>query len=253
MQKKVVFFDSGIGGLSTLATCLSLLPTLNYVYIADNKNAPYGKLTAKQVIKCCLNSLKGYLNSENVGAIVIACNTATACAIQVLRNKTNIPIIGIEPAIESVAKLGINKAILLATPLTISQPKFANLMKTYKNKIILCPQPNLATLIENYYQSKTQNNLNKIINEIKPAFINNPNATLAILGCTHYSLISKLIEETFNVKTIDQNLNVANELAKISKLNNLANPTKSFPQFITTAPTKINYSNVLSSQLKTAN
>lgn len=248
MIKKIVFFDSGIGGLSTLACCLSINPTLKYTYIADNKNAPYGKLSQNKVCKLTLTTLEPFISSKETSAIVLACNTATTCSIEKLREKALIPIIGIEPAIIPAVKFTKHKILVLATPATVMQPKFERLCNPYLAQLIISPQQNLATLIEKYYENKCNETLTNLTNELLKIKNSNQKVDAVVLGCTHYSLISKLISEIFGVKVFDGNLGVANELYRI--INPRENVSaKSFPQIITTKPTKTNYSKILTEQL----
>jgi len=250
MSKKIVFFDSGIGGLSTLAACLNLCPTLQYIYVADNKNAPYGKLSAKQIMRFTEATLKPYLTNPEVAAIVLACNTATNCAIERLRSLTSTKIIGTEPAIIPALKSTAGKILVLATPATIAQPKFKSLISNKQSQLIISPQPNLASLIEQYFESKSADIKNKIISELKKSAQSKENFCSIVLGCTHYSLIADIISEVFKVKTFDGNLGVANELARFISAANLTPLAKSFPQILTTKKAKMNYATILSEQLK---
>lgn len=245
MNKKVVFFDSGIGGLSTLAVTLSLCPTLSYIYVADNKHAPYGKLPARTVTKYVCATLKPYLNRDDVGAIVLACNTATNCAIEKLRTMTNKPIIGTEPAVVPASKMG--KVLVFATPTTVMQPKFEALCGEAAAPLAICPCPTLATDIERFFEAENPRALTDIILSIKRASSGVSGAACVCLGCTHYSIIKGVFARIFGVPVVDGNLGVANQLLRIIGSDpEFASSVKSFPQIITTAQSKINYQKVLS-------
>ena len=95
-------FDSGIGGTSVWKEIHQLLPNENTIYIADTKNAPYGTKTPDEIIDLSIKNTEFLLN-QNAKLIVIACNTATLNSIKVLREKFNVPFIGLEPAIKPAA------------------------------------------------------------------------------------------------------------------------------------------------------
>lgn len=252
MNKKVLFFDSGIGGLTTLATTLKLCPTLHYLYVADTKHAPYGRLTNKQVIKYTKLSIQPYVNSGDIGAIVLACNTATNCAIEELRKAfPTIPIIGTEPAVlPAVNSVKHGTILVLATPTTIMQPKFELITSNYKDQLIICPMPNLATEIEEYISSGSTKAKENIIHSLQVLHNNHPNISGIVLGCTHYSIIKDKCQNIFKVPCFDGNLGVANQLLRtIENKPEFQKPSKTFPMLITTSVTKTNYNKVLSKLL----
>ena len=97
--------DSGVGGISVLKHIHALLPHENLIYVADSKYAPYGSKTPAEITERCF-AIADFLISKNVKALVVACNTATAAAIDAMREKyshsINIPIIGMEPAVKQM-------------------------------------------------------------------------------------------------------------------------------------------------------
>mgnify|MGYP003650847919 CR=1 FL=1 len=113
-------FDSGVGGTSIWKEIITLLPNENTIYLADVKNAPYGEKSAEEIQKLSIKNTE-LLISLGCKIIVVACNTATTNAINLLRETYDIPFIGIEPAIKPAALLSSNKAIgILATKGTLS-------------------------------------------------------------------------------------------------------------------------------------
>lgn len=246
MTKKVLFFDSGIGGLSTLAQALKICPTLSYVFVADNKHAPFGKLSQKRVLCHTQHCLKSQINSGEIGAVVLACNTATNCALDDLKTEFNLPLIGVEPAIkQAVDATPVGKILVLATPTTMAQTRFKTLSAPFKTRLILSPQPTLATLIEDYFETPTKAKQTAIISLLK-SLKNTFMPSAVVLGCTHYSLIKPLFEKIFNTQCFDSNLAIANELLKIIGSNSeFFSTAKSYPLLLTTAPTKTNYTKIL--------
>ena len=101
-EKSIGVFDSGIGGVTVLKEIIKILPNENYIYFSDSKNNPYGDKKKEEIINRCDELLK-FMLENNCKAIVIACNTASSIAANILRKKyNNIPIIAIEPAYKMV-------------------------------------------------------------------------------------------------------------------------------------------------------
>lgn len=218
MQKSIGILDSGIGGVTVLKEIIKVLPNENYVYYSDSIHNPYGEKTQDEVLDYVDNIIK-FLITRNCKAIVIACNTATALTIDVMRKKyQNLIIIGIEPAYKMIYdnhKMG--KTLVMATPATIKSDRFLNLYHTYDNKnTILKACPNLAFLIEN-------GNINKVKEYLRDN-LKFDNIESVVLGCTHYPLIRKEISEVLgNVLFYDGSKGVANRLLFLLKENNLLN------------------------------
>ena len=96
-NKYILVYDSGIGGLTTLASIMLKNKNQNYIYYADTKNCPYGNKCNTQLQNIIINNIKRLTSEYNITHIVLACNTATTVAISKLRTLFNIPIIGTEP------------------------------------------------------------------------------------------------------------------------------------------------------------
>ena len=130
MQKKLPLgiFDSGFGGLSVAKSIHKLLPQEDLIYIADSAFTPYGDMKESDIIKRALLISDFLVNQKNSKAIVIACNTATAFAVNILRDRFNIPIIGMEPAVKHALEVTLNKMVgVLATSGTSKSAKFSAL------------------------------------------------------------------------------------------------------------------------------
>lgn len=212
--------DSGYGGISTLSSIIALLPNEDYIYVADKSSCPYGSkdrdFINNRMLQICL-----MLKELGVRAVVVACNTATNASIKFLRKSFNdLIIVGVEPAIKpAYNELTYGKILVLLTPLTAKQEKFLQLISNLdKNKIILAPQPRLATLIEeninNLYKIKSQ------VEDILLPYVDN-NIESIVLGCTHYCLIKDQIQSIFNAKIYDGNAGVAARLYHLLNQNKL--------------------------------
>ncbi len=199
-QSPIGVFDSGLGGLSVLTELNKLMPYENYLYLGDSANAPYGSKSSTEIEELVLiNAAK--LMKENCKCLVIACNTATAAAILKLRQLyTNIPIIGIEPAIKPAAEYAKGGNILvLATSATLSESKFKNLLSkhTQQAQIHTLAAVGLVEYIENGdFDSPILEDF--LVNLLTPFLENKPQAI--VLGCTHYPFVKPLLTKLFGPK-----------------------------------------------------
>jgi glutamate racemase len=119
------FFDSGIGGLTVLAESLRRLPAQDYVYMADTLHVPYGPKSQEEVRDYVLAAIETMME-EGIEALVIACNTATSIAVNELRERYDIPIVGMEPAVKPAVEMNRatgKRVLVFATQLTLSMPK----------------------------------------------------------------------------------------------------------------------------------
>lgn len=222
-------FDSGIGGITVWQEIVSQLPYENTLYLADNKNAPYGIKTAEEVFNYSVKNTE-YLLSKGVKLIVIACNTATTNAISKLRNKyRNINFIGVEPAIKPAALKSITKQIaVLATSSTLQSQEFIDALKKpyMKNiEVIKIAGTGLVQLIEEnkIYTTEMTSLLRLYTNEMKQAEIDQ-----LVLGCTHYPYLKEQLRKFLpkTVKIIDSGEAVAKQTKYILESKNILNDQK---------------------------
>src|SRR5262245_198137 len=144
-------FDSGVGGLSVLRALHARLPSAQFVYVADSAYAPYGERAAGDVIERS-QRLTAHLAQQGARMIVVACNTATALAIDSLRaDWPDIPFIGVEPGIKPAASTTRNRCIgVMATPATLASERLKSLVERHAGAatVHLQPCPGLAAAIE---------------------------------------------------------------------------------------------------------
>lgn len=191
-NEAIGIFDSGIGGVTVLKEILKELPYEKYIYYSDSVNNPYGDKSQEEIQKICCNIVEYFLK-RNCKAIVIACNTASAKAVEFLREKfKEIPIIAIEPAYKMVYDYAFNKdTLVMATKRTIESNKFNNLLKNYNNnKTYLLPCIGLADAIEEADKEKIQEFMKKELAKYAGKVQN------VVIGCTHYALIKEEIKNT---------------------------------------------------------
>ena len=147
---KIGMFDSGMGGLTLLNKAVKELPNEDYVFYADINNLPYGTKSAEEIKGFADTALK-FMVSRGCKAVVVACNTATSVAIESLRSKYALPILGIEPAVKpAVTHVGHKRVLVMATPVTVSQAKLHLLISSLdaEDDVDLLPMPELVRFAE---------------------------------------------------------------------------------------------------------
>ena len=208
-------FDSGIGGTSIWKEIHHLLPNESTIYLADSKNAPYGQKSKDEIIQLSFKNTE-FLLDQNCKLIVVACNTATTNAIKELRDKYDVPFIGIEPAIKPAATNSKTQKIgILATKGTLNSELFyKNVEKFQDIKIIEQIGYNLVTLIENGEMNSPE--MNDLLQEYLTPMIEQ-NIDYLVLGCTHYPYLIPQIEKIIpkNIKIIDSGEAVARQTKSI--------------------------------------
>jgi glutamate racemase len=220
----IAFFDSGIGGLTVLKTALNLLPDECYIYYADTKNLPYGIKPREEIKKYIFDSIE-FLSKKNIKILVLACNTATAVALEDLKKMYDFPIIGMEPAIKSAIRKNKDKRILvLATTLTLKEQKLNSLIKSCSSNNRVEKQA-LDELV--LFAERFEFNSSKVVRYIRSQFntINLDEYGTIILGCTHFIYFKPIFRKIMpiTIDIIDGNEDtvkkMVSELTKNSLLN----------------------------------
>lgn len=224
-------FDSGVGGISVLKHIHTLLPHEDLLYVADSKYAPYGGRTPKEITARCFE-IADYLISKNAKALVVACNTATAAAIEAMRAKYNLPIIGMEPAVKPAAAATKNGIIgVLATVGTLKSAQFAALLESYGRNVEVVTQACVG-LVECVERGElNHHNTFELIQQYCQPLLNQ-GANTIVLGCTHYPFVRPLIEQITgpDVTLIDTGAAVAKHLQKrLLAMDLLTQPKQSEP------------------------
>lgn len=209
-------FDSGMGGISVLRELKKLMPYEDYIYYGDSINIPYGKKTREELNNICIG-IGDYFMEKKVKAIVIACNTATSAAVNELRSRYSIPIIGIEPALKpAIENYTGGKIAVLATEVTLREEKFKRLMEQFVHQadIIKIPAPKLVTVVENGILEgvEAEETIKELFEGIEITEISS-----IVLGCTHYPFLRNTIKKVLgeNITLIDGGLGTALHLKDI--------------------------------------
>ena len=201
----IAVFDSGVGGISVLRHLLRYLPGERFLYFGDSANAPYGSRSTEEVRQLTLAAAEKLTSEYPVKALVIACNTATAAAVQQVRQQyPDLIVIGIEPALKVAAdhfpggRIGV-----MATEVTLREEKFDTLVHRFEKECTIAkiPAPGLVQKIES---GKTDcEETESLLREILADHIGKLDAL--VLGCTHYPFAAKVISRILgtDVKLLD--------------------------------------------------
>ncbi|MHA6894810.1 glutamate racemase [Ralstonia pseudosolanacearum] len=236
-QAPVGVFDSGLGGLSVLRAIRAELPAESLLYLADSRHAPYGEkppeFIARRTLRVC-----EWLVGQGCKALVIACNTATAQAVHLLREQLAVPVIGVEPGLKPAVATSRSRVVgVLATESTLRSDKFARLLSTVSGDCrVLCqPGYGLVPLIE---RGDTHS---PAVLELLRAYLLpmlEAGADTLVLGCTHYPFLQDAIREIAGdrLTLIDTGHAVARHLGRTLAAAHLqATGAAASPRFLSTA------------------
>ena len=189
----IAVFDSGVGGISVLRYLCKLMPKERYVYFGDSANAPYGSRPTEEVRALTLAAAKHLLDNYPVKALVVACNTATAAAIQILREAhPDLIVIGIEPALKLAAdKFPGGHIGVMATKVTLREGKFEDLLRRHGHDCTVdrIPAPGLVELIESGRGDGPETE--EFMHNLLDGYVGKLDAL--VLGCTHYPFVQRTI------------------------------------------------------------
>ncbi len=205
-----------MGGLSVLRHIRAALPDAKLIYVADSGHVPYGDKPPSYIEARAL-ALTRFLLDQGAQAIVIACNTATAAAAQMLRTQfSRLPIIGMEPAVKpAVAATKSGVVGVLATVGTLESARFAALLGRYAGGVRIITQgcPGLVEVVErgDLHGPEARRLLERYTSPLLVA-----GADTLILGCTHYPFLAPLLREVVGeqITLIDTGAAVASELKR---------------------------------------
>jgi len=222
-ESPIGIFDSGIGGLTVVRRVLEILPDEDIIYFGDTARVPYGGKSSDTIKKFSFE-ITNFLTSKKVKLIIVACNTVSATALDWLKAKFNIPIIGvIEPGAEEAVRTTKNNKIgVIGTRATIDSSAYTKALQSLRHKIKVFPKscPLLVPLVEEGWIEGLSTIL---IVEHYLKNLKDKGIDTLILGCTHYPLLQKEIEKVMGdkVKVIDSASVVALKAKEILEKNKL--------------------------------
>ncbi|MGL1894125.1 MAG: glutamate racemase [Spirochaetaceae bacterium] len=219
MDKPIVFYDSGIGGIPYLTYLRDQIPYEDFIYVADNNNFPYGDKPEEVILEIITNIIKRIVKTFSPKVIVIACNTATVTALDVLRTIIDIPLVGVVPAIKTAASVTKNNKIgILATNRTVNGSYLKQLIDNFSSdkEVFLVGASELVQFVEDkYYNSSTKNIdrfISKSVSKLKIYDVDS-----VVLGCTHFIHVAIEINKALgkNVNIIDSREGVSNQVLRV--------------------------------------
>ncbi len=205
-------FDSGLGGLSVLAALVETLPQADFTYYADTAHVPYGNKSEAQIQRRVL-TIGEHLSNSGCGMLVVACNTATAAAVQALRTAhPGIPVVGVEPGIKPAAQeTKSGRIAVLTTEATASSQRLKQLIRDHagRGEVFVEPCPGWATHVE-MLQLDDPALAADVRARVEPLL--DRGVDRIVLGCTHYSFLAPLLKQV--VGTRAQLVDVADAVAR---------------------------------------
>ena len=197
-QSPIGVFDSGVGGLSILRALRAQLPCEHFVYLADSGFAPYGERDDSFVVERARAVAQRLLDEHAIKALVIACNTATAAAVHLLREQLpGLPIVGVEPALKPALALTRTGRIgVMATRGTLASARFAALHAslTGQGEFLLQPCDGLADAIESHDAPRIAGLCERYTTALGRFGDGQGAIDTLVLGCTHYPFAQQQLQ-----------------------------------------------------------
>lgn len=221
-------FDSGFGGLTVLRELRKVLPGAGYFYFGDTAHLPYGAKSVRTVAKYAIASAQ-FLEQRGINMLVIACNTATALALDDIRAAVKLPVVGvIEPGAQRAAEISKTRQIaVIATEATVSSHAYQRALQGYGLQAAEKACPLFVPLVEEGWVEHpvTEQVAHIYVDEIFRDGARN--ADVLLLGCTHYPLIRPLLRRVTppQVEIVDSaESTAAKVLALLGKQEKSAEP-----------------------------
>ncbi|MFW7377656.1 MAG: glutamate racemase [Oligoflexus sp.] len=220
----VLIYDSGVGGLSVSQEISQRLPFLKQLYVSDNAAFPYGIKEHDWLIRRVEAVLQQVLSRSPVKMLVMACNTASTVVLPSLRQKLQIPVVGVVPAIKPAAQMSrLKKIALIATPATIKRAYTDELIANYAHDchVLKIGSSRLVEIAEEKLRGHVINKTE--LQQILSPLLHDGHAQVdvAILGCTHFPLLrQEFIEHVAqDIQWIDSGAAIARRVAEILKVD----------------------------------
>ena len=232
-DKPIGVFDSGLGGLTVMKAMMRHLPLEDIVYLGDTARVPYGTKSRDSIIRFSLENA-AVLMKRQVKMIVVACNSSSSYALEALRERCPIPVVGvIEPGVSRAAETTRNKRIgVIATQATINSHSYERLIsqKDSRLKVVSQPCPLFVPLVEEGWFKKA---VTRQVAEEYLKKIRNSRADTVILGCTHYPLLKAVITDVLGpgVSLVDSALEVSKLVKALLLERRAARDTTRSPRY----------------------
>jgi glutamate racemase len=218
----LLFFDSGVGGLSVLEPTRELLPNAPFIYVADNAGYPYGKRSEAEIASRVPALLGRLVERFHPRLAVIACNTASTIALDHVRSALDLPVVGTVPAIKPAAELSNSRVIgVLGTEATVRQPYIDNLAAEFASDctIVRHGSPELVDLAEAKLAGE-EITLDAVRAATQPMF-DSPKGDridVGVLACTHFPLLRSELQRAYpSVYWIDGGPGIARRIFYLTR------------------------------------
>ncbi|MCG7401584.1 MULTISPECIES: glutamate racemase [Caballeronia] len=235
----VGIFDSGLGGLSVLRAVRAILPHERLIYVADSLHAPYGERDDDFIVDRTM-AIGEWLVGQGAKALVVACNTATAQSIALVRERLPIPLVGVEPGVKPAAAVSKSRVVgVLATAVTLRSARFQSLLDRYAGDCRFICQAGHG-LVQAVERCDTSSPTLMALLESYIAPMLDAGADTLVLGCTHYPFLDRAIRDIAGerLQIVDTSVAIARQLDRLldaHALKNLAAPFDDMPRFCSTA------------------
>lgn len=210
-DRPIGIFDSGLGGLTVLNAVHKLLPEENLVYFGDSGRAPYGTKSKETIIKYTFQDIN-FLLSQNVKMIVIACNTASACSLESVRKAYDIPVVEVVgPGAKAAAAATRSGHIgVIGTPATIASGVYERAIKNILPEC-RCEKKACPLFVPLVEEGWWNHEISRLVAEEYLGKMRAEGVDSVVLGCTHYPLLSEVIQQVMGEQVVL--INSAREVA----------------------------------------
>ena len=236
---RIGVFDSGFGGLTVLRALLAHIPQASYAFLGDTARLPYGSKSRRTIAKYAAESAQFLVREQGAEFLVIACNTASALALDAIQDAVPVPVLGvIEPGAQAArAASQTGDVLVIATDATVESHAYAAACHALGLHAMERACPLLVPLVEEGWTSSpvTAEVIRIYLEELlKDAAVANLNPDTLVLGCTHYPLLRPLIEEVLTrigpagMRVIDSAEATAAQAARLFRLKTVGAPGPDF-------------------------
>lgn len=192
----VLVFDSGVGGLSVVAAMRHRLPGADLAYACDNAMLPYGIREDAWLVERIVTVCEAAVTASGCCALVVACNTASTLALEALRTRLAIPVIGTVPAIKPAARTSRTRHIgLLATRATVARPYTLELIRRFAADCVVTPVAADALVGEAERLMVAESPDRRVIHDALAPLWEDSELDVVVLGCTHFPLLRDVLIE----------------------------------------------------------
>jgi glutamate racemase len=189
-------FDSGFGGLTVLKELITVAPEADYIYFGDTARLPYGSKSAETVARYAIGAAQ-YLEQHGAQMLVIACNTATALALDRIRQASGVPVVGVvEPgAARAAAVSQVRRVVVIGTEATVTSHAYAKALQAQGIEAAEKACPLFVPLVEEGWSEHS------VAEQVAQIYLDQAftgdfkSADVLVLGCTHYPLLKPLLQK----------------------------------------------------------